>query len=66
MMHILFGFALISASLQTGWALLCEGHLLALPLVLLVLCIGCGKLKGGPARLAARLGTANDGRLMSP
>ena len=55
-MHILFGFALISASLQTGWALLCEGHLLALPLVLLVLCIGCGKLKGGPAALGRQPG----------
>jgi len=56
MMHILFGFALISASLQTGWALFCEDHLLALPLVLLALYIGCGKLKGGTSALGRQAG----------
>ena len=40
MAHILFGFTLISASLQTAWALLYEGQHLALPVVVLMLYLG--------------------------
>jgi len=56
MTHIIFGLALISASLQTGWALFSEGHLLALPLALLVLYVGWGKLKGGTSALGRPAG----------
>lgn len=47
MTHILFGLALISASLQTGWAIISEGHLLALPVVLLCLYLGWRKVRSG-------------------
>lgn len=52
MAHILFGFTLISASLQTGWALFCEGQHLALPVVVLILFLGWRSLVGAFEELA--------------
>jgi hypothetical protein len=50
MSNILFGLALISASLQTSWAFFAEDHLLALPLAGIVLYAGWQCLRGGWSR----------------
>ena len=47
MSQLLFGLALVSASLQTGWAVFAEGQLLALPLVHFALLLGVRSLASG-------------------
>jgi hypothetical protein len=49
MSNILFGFALISASLQTGWAFFAEGQLLALSVVMILPTVG--EVAGNPSLL---------------
>ena len=51
MSNFLLGIALISASLQTSWALVAEDHLLALPLAGLALHAGWRCLPLGPAEI---------------
>jgi hypothetical protein len=47
MSQLLFGLALVSASLQTGWAVFAEGQFLALPLVIAALLLGVRVLASG-------------------
>ncbi len=47
MSQLLFGLALVSASLQTGWAVFAEGQFLALPLVIFALLSGVRSLAAG-------------------
>lgn len=51
MSNILFGLVLISASLQTAWALLAEGQLLALSAVAVVLYSGWKNVRTGAENL---------------
>lgn len=54
MSHILFGISLISAALQTAWALIAEEQLLALPVVAVMFYVGWYSLLGGPGRTRRR------------
>ncbi len=56
MSNILFGFALISASLQTGWAFIAEGQLLALSAVVVMLYAGWKNVRAGSEHLQNRQG----------
>ena len=56
MSNILFGFALISASLQTGWAFFAEGQLLALSVAVLMLYAGWKNVRAGSEHLQKRQG----------
>ena len=56
MSNILFGFALISASLQTGWAFIAEGQLLALSAVVVMLYAGWKNVRTGSEHLQNRQG----------
>jgi uncharacterized membrane protein len=56
MSNILFGFALISASLQTGWAFFAEGQLLALSAVVVMLYAGWKSVRAGSEHLLNRQG----------
>jgi hypothetical protein len=51
MSNILFGLALISASLQTAWALFAEGQLLALSAVVVMLYAGWKNVRTGSEHL---------------
>jgi hypothetical protein len=51
MSHILFGLALISASLQTAWALFAEQQLLGLPVIAVMFYVGWHNVKGGADHL---------------
>ena len=67
MSQLLFGLALVSASLQTGWAVFAEGQLLALPLVIVALLLGVRSLASGSfgplPSSGARLALTTSGRL---
>jgi len=54
MSNILFGLALISASLQTAWALFAEGQLLALSIVVVMLYAGWKNVRTGSEHLQNR------------
>ena len=56
MSNILFGLALISASLQTVWALFAEGQVLALFVVIVMLYAGWKNVRAGSEQLQNRLG----------
>jgi hypothetical protein len=56
MSNILFGFALISASLQTAWAFFAEGQLLALSIVVVMLYAGWKNVRAGSEHLQNRQG----------
>jgi len=56
MSNILFGLALISASLQTAWALFAEGQVLALFVVIVMLYAGWKNVRVGSEQLQNRLG----------
>ena len=56
MSNILFGLALISASLQTAWALFAEGQVLALFVVIVMLYAGWKNVRAGSEQLQNRLG----------
>jgi membrane protein implicated in regulation of membrane protease activity len=57
MSNILFGLVLISASLQTAWALFAEEQLLALSaVVVLMLYVGWKYIRAGSERLQNRQG----------
>jgi len=47
MAQILFRLALVSGSLQTGWAILAEGNMPALTVVVAMLYVGWNKVKVG-------------------
>ena len=47
MSQLLFGLALISAALQTAWALIADGQSLVLPVVAEILYVGWRKVRGG-------------------
>jgi hypothetical protein len=56
MSHILFGLALISASLQTAWALFAEEQLLGLPVMAVMFYVGWHNVKGGADHLQNQRG----------
>jgi len=56
MSNILFGLALISASLQTAWAFFSEGQLLALSAVVVMLYAGWKNVRAGSEHLQNRQG----------
>jgi len=56
MSNILFGFALIFASLQTGWAFFAEGQLFALSAVVVMLYAGWKNVRAGSEHLQNRQG----------
>jgi hypothetical protein len=56
MSNILFGLVLISASLQTAWALFAEGQLLALSAVVVMLYAGWKNVRAGSEHLQNRQG----------
>lgn len=51
MSRFLLGFALVSAALQTGWALFAEGQFVALPAAAMALLLGSRYLSAAAARL---------------
>jgi len=54
MSNLLFGFALISASLQTGWAIFAEGQLFALSAVVVMLYAGWRNVRAGSEHLQSK------------
>ena len=56
MSNILFGFTLISASLQAGWAFFAEGQLLALSVIGVMLYAGWKNVRVGSGHLQKRHG----------
>ena len=59
MSSLLFGLALIAATLQTALAMIAEGHLYAVPVLIVLLYIGWRFLKRGTVHLRHRVNNAS-------